>query len=80
MNNRKEAILKYMMLNCPPPFDYIYLTEDSIKLISYYGKSKRLKVPEEYEKTLIKEITPSCYCANEKLIEVKIPEGIEAIY
>lgn len=79
MNWQQKKILEYMMLG-QQSFDYIYSLEDSIELISYYGNSKRIKIPQEYKKTLIKEIAPSCYCTNEKIVEVKIPEGIEAIY
>lgn len=79
MNWQQKKILEYMMLG-QQSFDYIYSLEDSIELISYYGNSKKIKVPKRYRGALIKEIAPSCYCINEKIVEAKIPEGIEAIY
>lgn len=79
MNWQQKKILEYMMLG-QQSFDYIYSLEDSIELIFYYGNARKIRVPQEYKKVLIKEITPSCYMTNEKIIEVKILEGIEAIY
>lgn len=80
MNNKQEAILKYMMLNCPPPFDFIYFLEDDINLVFYYGNKTKLNIPNNYQKTPIREINSTCFAANDDITKVKIPEGITAIY
>lgn len=80
MNNREKMILKYMMLNRMPPFEYRYFNEDGvIDLIFYFGDKSKVNVPKSYKKTPIKKIRNSCYCYNEKINEAIIQEGIEVI-
>lgn len=80
MNNRQKAILKYMMLNNPPPFDFIYFLEDDINLILYYGSKAKLNIPNNYKKDNITEINSTCFNVNDDIQSIKIPEGITAIY
>ena len=81
MNNRQKKILAYMMLNCPPPFDFLYKTDNGeIDLIYYYGNSKNIRIPNNYKSTPITTIDPSCFAANKNIKSATIAEGIEAIY
>ena len=81
MNNRQKKILAYMMLNCQPPFDFLYKTDNGeIDLIYYYGNSKNIRIPNNYNNVPIAAIDISCFFNNKNLESVTIAEGIKAIY
>lgn len=80
MNIRQKLMLKYMMLNSSFPFDFIYLSEDTVNLLLYIGESKNVKVPKKYDGTPIVEINSTCFAANDDIEKVKIANGITAIY
>lgn len=82
MNNRQRKIRTYMMLDAQASsFDFLYKTDnEEIDLIYYYGNSKNVKIPNNYESIPITTIDPSCFAANKNIKNATIAEGIEAIY
>lgn len=82
MNSRQKAILRFMMnINGKLPFEYYYSEENgNINLVYYYGNSKNVRIPNNYNDAPITTIDPSCFAANKNIKNATIAEGIEAIY
>lgn len=82
MNNRQRKIRMSMMPDAQASsFDFLYKTDNGeIDLIYYYGNSKNIKIPNNYNNVPITTIDPSCFAANKNIKNATIAEGIEAIY
>lgn len=82
MNNRQRKIRMSMMPDAQASsFDFLYKTDNGeIDLIYYYGNSKNIKIPNNYNDVPITTIDPSCFAANKNIKNATIAEGIEAIY
>ena len=82
MNNRQRKIRISMMPDAQASsFDFLYKTDNGeIDLIYYYGNSKNIRIPNNYNDVPITTIDPSCFAANKNIKNATIAEGIEAIY
>lgn len=82
MNNRQRKIRMSMMPDAQASsFDFLYKTDNGeIDLIYYYGNSKNIRIPNNYNDAPITTIDPSCFAANKNIKNATIAEGIEAIY
>lgn len=82
MNNRQRKIRISMMPDAQASsFDFLYKTDNGeIDLIYYYGNSKNIRIPNNYNDAPITTIDPSCFAANKNIKNATIAEGIEAIY
>lgn len=82
MNNRQRKIRTYMMPDAQASsFDFLYKADnEEIDLIYYYGNSKNVKIPNNYESIPITAIDISCFFSNNNIENVTIAEGIQTIY
>lgn len=82
MNNRQRKIRMSMMPDAQASsFDFLYKTDNGeIDLIYYYGNSKNIRIPNNYNDVPVTTIDPSCFAANKNIKSATITEGIEAIY
>jgi len=82
MNNRQRKIRTYMMPDAQTSsFDFLYKADnEEIDLIYYYGNSKNVKIPNNYESIPITAIDISCFFSNNNIESITIAEGIQTIY
>ena len=74
----------FMLLRKPINRDYVYTVDENnyATLIYYIGNSRNVKVPTrigDNNEYTVKHIDATCFCFNENIRSVIIPEGIETI-